>query len=434
MLNNKTIIIGVTGGIAAYKACDVVSKLRKQGASVHVIMTEAACKFVAPLTFQTLSNHFVISDMFAEPKTWEIEHISLAKKADLMVIVPATANVIGKIASGIADDMLTTTVMASRSPVMFAPAMNTGMYRNPIVQENIRKLKALGYPFIEPVCGMLACGDEGEGKLADVDTIVEAVEAFLAEQKQNPHSQMKETVFPKITDQETLSSTSNTVPQDLKGKKILVTAGPTREPIDPVRYITNRSSGKMGYAVAAQAAKRGAEVTLISGPTVLDTPAGIRNIVRVETAAQMYQAVMDAFPDHDAVIQSAAVADYKPKQYSNSKLKKSDSDLYIELERTQDIAYQLGKMKGNKILVGFAAETDKVTEHAVQKIRKKNFDFIVANDVTKAGAGFGTDTNIITIIDAQGNMHEYPQLLKTEAADIILDEVATLFCRKEQKP
>jgi len=245
---------------------------------------------------------------------------------------------------------------------------------------------------------------------------------------------MKETAFPKITDQKTLFSTSNTVPQDLKGKKILVTAGPTREPIDPVRYITNRSSGKMGYAIAAQAAKRGAEVTLISGPTFLDTPAGIRNIVRVDTAAQMYQAVMDAFPDHDAVIQSAAVADYKPKQYSDIKLKKSDSDLYIELERTQDIAYQLGKMKGNKILVGFAAETDKVTEHAVQKIRKKNFDFIAANDVTKAGAGFGIDTNIITIIDAQGNMHEYPQLLKTEAADIILDEVAALFCRKEQKP
>ena len=415
MLNNKTIIIGVTGGIAAYKACDVVSKLRKLGASVHVIMTKAACKFVAPLTFQTLSNHFVISDMFAEPKTWEIEHISLAKKADLMLIVPATANVIGKIASGIADDMLTTTVMASRSPVMIAPAMNTGMYRNPIVQGNIQKLKTLGYPFIEPVCGMLACGDEGEGKLADADTIVEAVISFISEQEQN-------VPFPAA------------VPQDLKGKKILVTAGPTREPIDPVRYITNRSSGKMGYAVAAQAAKRGAEVTLISGPTVLDTPAGIRSIVRVETAAQMYQAVMDAFPDHDAVIQSAAVADYKPKQYSDIKLKKSDSDLYIELERTQDIAYQLGKMKGNKILVGFAAETDKVTEHAVQKIRKKNFDFIAANDVTKAGAGFGIDTNIITIIDAQGNMHAYPQLLKTEAADIILDEVAVLFYRKEQKP
>lgn len=407
MLHNKTIIIGVTGGIATYKACEAVSKLRKQGASVYVIMTEAAGKFVAPLTFQTLSNHFVISDMFAEPKTWEIEHISLAKKADLMVIVPATANVIGKIAAGIADDMLTTTVMASRAPVMFAPAMNTGMYRNPIVQENIQKLKTLGYPFIEPVCGILACGDEGEGKLADVDTIVEAIVSFLL--------------------QGAPSSASDAVLQDLTGKKILVTAGPTREPIDPVRYITNRSSGKMGYAVAAQAAKRGADVTLISGPTVLDTPAGVRTIVRVETAAQMYQAVMEAFPEHDAVIQSAAVADYKPKQYSNSKIKKSDNDLYIDLERTHDIAYELGKIKGNKILVGFAAETDSVTEHAVQKIRKKHFDFIVANDVTKAGAGFTADTNIITIIDAQGNTHEYPQLLKTEAADIILDAVAALF-------
>lgn len=401
MLHNKTIVIGVTGGIAAYKACDVVSKLRKRGASVYVIMTEAASKFVAPLTFQTLSNHFVVSDMFAEQKTWEVEHISLAKKADLMVIVPATADIIGKLAAGIADDMLTTTAMACRAPVMLAPAMNTGMYHNPIVQENIRKLTTLGYPVIEPVCGMLACGDEGEGKLADVDTIVEAITSFA-------------------------------IPQDLKGKRILVTAGPTRELIDPVRYITNRSSGKMGYAVAAQAAKRGADVTLISGPTILEAPAGIRTIVRVETAAQMYQAVIEAFPNHDAVIQSAAVADYRPKHYSDTKIKKADGDLYIELERTDDIAYEIGKIKGDKILVGFAAETDNVTEHAVQKIKKKNFDFIVANDVTKAGAGFNTDTNIITIIDAQGTAHEYPQLLKAEAADIILDTVAELFNRKQR--
>lgn len=401
MLHNKTIVIGVTGGIAAYKACDVVSKLRKRGASVYVIMTEAASKFVAPLTFQTLSNHFVVSDMFAEQKTWEVEHISLAKKADLMVIVPATADIIGKLAAGIADDMLTTTAMACRAPVMLAPAMNTGMYHNPIVQENIRKLTTLGYPVIEPVCGMLACGDEGEGKLADVDTIVEAIASFA-------------------------------IPQDLKGKRILVTAGPTRELIDPVRYITNRSSGKMGYAVAAQAAKRGADVTLISGPTILEAPAGIRTIVRVETAAQMYQAVIEAFPNHDAVIQSAAVADYRPKHYSDTKIKKADGDLYIELERTDDIAYEIGKIKGDKILVGFAAETDNVTEHAVQKIKKKNFDFIVANDVTKAGAGFNTDTNIITIIDAQRTAHEYPQLLKTEAADIILDTVAELFNRKQR--
>ena len=401
MLHNKTIVIGVTGGIAAYKACDVVSKLRKRGASVYVIMTEAASKFVAPLTFQTLSNHFVVSDMFAEQKTWEVEHISLAKKADLMVIVPATADIIGKLAAGIADDMLTTTAMACRAPVMLAPAMNTGMYHNPIVQENIRKLTTLGYPVIEPVCGMLACGDEGEGKLADVDTIVEAITSFA-------------------------------IPQDLKGKRILVTAGPTRELIDPVRYITNRSSGKMGYAVAAQAAKRGADVTLISGPTILEAPAGICTIVRVETAAQMYQAVIEAFPNHDAVIQSAAVADYRPKHYSDTKIKKADGDLYIELERTDDIAYEIGKIKGDKILVGFAAETDNVMEHAVQKIKKKNFDFIVANDVTKAGAGFNTDTNIITIIDAQGTAHEYPQLLKTEAADIILDTVAELFNRKQR--
>ena len=427
MLHNKTIIIGVTGGIAAYKACDVVSQLRKRGASVHVIMTEAACKFVAPLTFQTLSNHFVVSDMFAEQKTWEVEHISLAKKADLMVIVPATADIIGKIASGIADDMLTTTVMACRAPVMFAPAMNTAMYQNPIVQENIRKLQTLGYPFIKPVCGMLACGDEGEGKLADIDTIVEAITSFISEREQNPHRYIPAALHSETSDSEIPLTSSVAMPQDLQGKRILVTAGPTREPIDPVRYITNRSSGKMGYAIAAQAAKRGADVTLISGPTILTAPEGIRTIVRVGSAAEMYHAVMAAFPDHDAVIQSAAVADYRPKQYSDSKIKKTDGDLYISLERNKDIAYEIGKMKGNKILVGFAAETDNVIEHAVQKIRKKNFDFIVANDVTKAGAGFNTDTNIIMIIDAQGKPHEYPQLLKTEAADIILDMVAALF-------
>ncbi len=430
MLHNKTIIIGVTGGIAAYKACDVVSKLRKRGAAVHVIMTEAACKFVAPLTFQTLSNHFVVSDMFAEQKTWEVEHISLAKKADLIVIVPATADIIGKIASGIADDMLTTTVMACRTPVMLAPAMNSGMYQNPIVQENIHKLQTLGYPVIAPVCGMLACGDEGEGKLADVDTIVETITSFL-EQDQNLHSKCQEKASSNISDSAVLLASPAAMPQDLQGKRILVTAGPTREPIDPVRYITNRSSGKMGYAIAAQAAKRGADVTLISGPTILTAPDGIRTIVRVDTATQMYHAVMDAFPNHDAVIQSAAVADYRPKQYSDSKIKKTGDDLYIALERNKDIAYELGKIKGNKILVGFAAETDNVIEHAVQKIKKKNFDFIVANDVTKAGAGFNTDTNIIMIIDAQGKPHEYPQLLKTEAANIILDMVAELFNRKQ---
>lgn len=420
MLHNKTIIIGVTGGIAAYKTCDVISKLRKRGASVHVIMTEAAGKFVTPLTFQTLSNHFVVSDMFAEPKTWEVEHIALAKKADLMVIVPATADIIGKVAAGIADDMLTTTVMASRAPVVFAPAMNTGMYRNPIVQGNIQKLKALRYLFIEPVCGMLACGDEGEGKLAEVDTIVEAIDAFLSGQPVPAGTAKPLAAEPACVG-------SSAVPQDLKGKRLLVTAGPTREPIDPIRYITNRSSGKMGYAIAAQAAKRGAIVTLISGPVNLEVPIGVHKIVHVETAEHMYRAVTAAFPDYDAVIQSAAVADYKPKHCSALKIKKTDDDLYIELERNKDIAYEIGKIKGNKILVGFAAETNDVLAHAVEKIKKKNFDFIVANDVTQAGAGCGADTNIITIIDAQGNKREYPQLSKTEVADIILDAIAALF-------
>lgn len=419
MLENKTIVIGVTGGIAAYKTCDVISKLRKRGASVYVIMTKAASQFVAPLTFQTLSNHFVISDMFAEPKTWEIEHISLAKKADLLVIVPATADSIGKIASGIADDMLSTTVMACCSPVLIAPAMNTGMYRNPIVQANILKLKELRYLFVEPVCGTLACGDVGAGKLADVDTIVDRIEEILLEPNPSEHTA-------EVSVSARAPQPCGTV-QDLRGKKILVTAGPTREPLDPIRYITNRSSGKMGYALAAQAVKRGAAVTLVSGPVHLEVPSGISRLIRVETAQQMYQAVTAAFADQDIIIQSAAVADYKPAEYSTVKIKKTDSDLSITLERNPDIAYELGKIKGNKILVGFAAETDDVLAHAMKKIKKKNLDFIVANDVTQQGAGCGSDTNIITIIDAHGRVQEYPQLPKPDVADRILDAVAALL-------
>lgn len=399
MLDNKTIVVGVTGGIAAYKACDVVSKFKKLGANIHVIMTESACEFVRPMSFQTLSNNFVISDMFEEPKTWEVEHIELAKKADAFLIVPATANFIGKLASGIADDMLTTTVMATKSPVIIAPAMNTNMYENKIVQDNINKLEKYGYNFIEPTSGLLACGDIGKGKLEDVDIIVEYVDNFFNNSYKAGNK------------------------SDFFGKKIIITAGPTIESIDPVRYITNRSSGKMGYAIAEEAVKRGAIVTLVSGKTNLKVPEGIEKFIGIESAEDLYNTLIEEFDKNDVVIQSAAVADYRPKSYSDKKIKKSDDDLVIKLSRNKDVAYELGKIKGDKILVGFAAETNDVLENASRKIKKKNLDFIVANDLTKAGAGFNSDTNIVKIIDSKGNIFEYPRLLKKEVGNLILDKI-----------
>ena len=396
-MEKKTVVIGVCGGIAAYKACDIVSKLKKLDLNVHVIMTKSACEFVAPMTFQTLSQNFAITDMFEEPKTWDVEHISLAKKADTFLIVPATANVIGKIAGGIADDMLTTTVMATKAPVIIAPAMNTNMYENPIVQDNIEKLKGYGYKFVEPASGRLACGDLGRGKLADVDDIVHEVYVSLFGS------------------------------DDLKGMKITVTAGPTVEDIDPVRYITNRSSGKMGYSIAKRAIMRGAEVTLISGPTSLDRPRGVYKFVQTSSAESLYNAVNDNFEDCDALIQSAAVADYKPKNYSKKKVKKKDGDLSIELARTKDVAKEMGKIKADKVLVGFAAETNDLLQNAQRKIESKNLDFIVANDLTKEGAGFNTDTNIVKIIDADGNMEDYPKMSKEDVADIILDKVKAII-------
>ena len=396
-MEKKTVVIGVCGGIAAYKACDIVSKLKKLDLDVHVIMTKSACEFVAPMTFQTLSQNFAITDMFEEPKTWDVEHISLAKKADTFLIVPATANVIGKIAGGIADDMLTTTVMATKAPVIIAPAMNTNMYENPIVQDNIEKLKGYGYKFVEPTSGRLACGDLGRGKLADVDDIVHEVYVSLFGS------------------------------DDLRGMKITVTAGPTVEDIDPVRYITNRSSGKMGYSIAKRAIMRGAEVTLISGPTSLDRPRGVHKFVQTSSAESLYNAVNDNFEDCDALIQSAAVADYKPKNYSKKKVKKKDGDLSIELARTKDVAKEMGKIKADKVLVGFAAETNDLLQNAQRKIESKNLDFIVANDLTKEGAGFNTDTNIVKIIDADGNMEDYPKMSKEDVADIILDKVKAII-------
>ncbi|WP_437130651.1 bifunctional phosphopantothenoylcysteine decarboxylase/phosphopantothenate--cysteine ligase CoaBC [Peptostreptococcus russellii] len=407
MLNDKTIVVGVTGGIAAYKACDVVSKLKKLGANIHVIMTKSAKEFVCPMTFQTLSNNFVIDDMFEDPKTWEVEHIELAKAADLFLIVPATANFIGKLANGIADDMLTTTAMATTSQLVIAPAMNSNMYNNPIVEENISRLKSYGYKFINPASGLLACGDVGAGKLEETSKIVEYVENYFESIKLDEDK------------------------KDLKGLKVLVTAGPTVESIDPVRYITNRSSGKMGYSIAQRAAKRGADVILLSGKTSIEKPKELYKYIEIESADDLYREILAEFSECDVVIQSAAVADYKPKNYSDRKIKKSDGDLVIELSRNKDIAQELGKIKGEKVLVGFAAETNDVLENASRKIKKKNLDFIVANDLTKTGAGFNSDTNIVRIIGANGDVCEYPKLLKTEVADVILDRVENILSQKK---
>lgn len=398
------ILIGVTGGIAAYKILDVESKLKKLGYEMNTIMTKNACEFVQPMAFQTISNNYVVTDTFERPHKWDVEHIALAKKADLMLIAPATANVIGKIAHGIADDMLTTTVMAARCPIVIAPAMNTAMYENEIVQENIAYLKSKGYLFIEPVSGMLACGDVGSGKLASPDEIVEFVQKTLEE------SLVKEDVA-----------------QDLKGKHILVTAGPTIEAIDPFRYITNHSSGKQGYAIAERAMKRGAEVVLISGPVQIPVPEGVK-VINVKSARDMYEVAHEYFDWADAVIKAAAVADYRPKEESQHKVKKSGHDeMALELVKNPDILQSLGERKEHQVLVGFAAETDNVVEYAMQKIAKKHLDFIVANNIAQEGAGFKGDTNIATIIEANGQITQEKQMSKHALGDAILDKVKCYF-------
>jgi phosphopantothenoylcysteine decarboxylase/phosphopantothenate--cysteine ligase len=393
MLNGKHIVIGVTGGVAVYKVVDVVSRLKKLQADVTVLMTKHATEFVKPLTFQSLAQSYVVTDMFEEPKTWDVEHISIAQRADLFLIAPATANIIGKINHGIADDMLSTVVMATKAPVWIAPAMNTGMYTNPILQRNIKGLKALGYHFIEPESGRLACGDIGMGKLASPEVIVEHVKKAL-------------------------------VDQDLLGKKVLITAGPTQEAIDPVRFITNHSSGKMGYAIAKAARDRGAEVTLVSGPVHLEPPAGV-TLVPVVSTQDMYEAVMDRL-DQDVIIKSAAVADYTPKTYSDQKIKKAVDDMSIALKRTEDIAKSISAKLTDQVFVGFAAESQNLIENAKGKIERKGFDFIVCNDISQKDAGFKSDTNIVSIIDKESEI-QYEKMLKTELADIILDKVRTYF-------
>lgn len=390
MSSKKTVVLGVSGGIAAYKALDIVSSLKKKEIDVSVIMTKSAAEFVTPLSFQSLSQNMVVTDMFAEPKAWEIQHISLAKKADLMLIAPASANIIGKIANGIADDMLSTTVMATKAPVIIAPAMNTNMYNNPIVQDNIKKLKDYGYRFISPASGRLACGDVGEGKLANATLISEIVCSMLYDIK------------------------------DLECKNVLVTAGPTIAPIDPVRYITNRSTGKMGYAIAEEARDRGANVTLISGPSSLEEPFGI-NTIKVNTNEEMYNEVIKHFSSNDIVIKSAAVADYKPKEYSTVKIKKSEEDLKMVLVRDNDILRKLGELKKNQLLVGFAAESNDLLANADKKLKGKNLDYIVANNITSTDTGFASDENKVVIISKDGNITYLEKMSKREVARKLFD-------------
>lgn len=395
MESKRCVCIGVSGGIAAYKALDIVSALRKKDIDVRVIMTESATKFVTPLTFQSLSQNMVTTDMFAEPKAFEIQHISLAKRADIFLVAPATANIIGKVANGIADDMLSTTIMATKAKVIFAPAMNTNMYENKIVQSNIEKLTGLGYEFIEPASGRLACGDEGRGKLADVNTIVEKVLDALE---------------------------NKDIPKDLLGKKVLISAGPTYSNIDPVRFITNKSTGKMGYYIAEEARDRGADVTLVSGPTNLKPPSGVK-VINITTNEEMKEAIFENYEDSNIVIKSAAVADYKIKNYSNDKIKKGDGDLVLTFVRDNDILKLLGEKKTNQILVGFAAESTNISENAKRKLESKNLDYIVANDITSSDTGFGSDDNKVVIFTKDGEEINLDKMSKRKIASKIFDTI-----------
>ena len=388
------IVLGVTGGIACYKAVELVRLLVTTGHQVQVIMTRAAMEFVTPLTFQTLSGNPVATETFNLTQESEIGHINLADSADLFVIAPATANVIGKVAGGIADDLLTTVLMATQAPVLIAPAMNIHMYENPILQENLRKLRRVGYHLMEPAEGFLACGYEGKGRLPDPEKIAEEIARLLKK-------------------------------KDLVGEKLLITAGPNREPLDPVRYISNRSSGKMGYALARAALRRGAEVTLVTGPTALEPPAGAR-VIAVTTAAEMRDVVFKEFAQCTSIIMAAAVADYRPVTVADRKMKRSKGPIELRLEPNPDILNELGHKKGGKWLIGFAAETEELTANAEKKLRAKNLDMIVANNVTEAESGFDGDTNIATILDRTGAKRSLPLMSKVELADCIYDHFLAL--------
>ena len=394
MLKGINVLLGVTGGIACYKSCEIVSRLKKLEAEVDVVMTANATQFVAPLTFETLSNRPCVSDMFNRDREWEVAHISLAKKADVCVIAPATANVIAKLATGVADDMLTTTVLALKCPVIIAPAMNTAMYDNPTTQSNIATLKDKGYILVDAIEGRLACGDSGRGKMAEPSDIVDVV---------------LKTVLPQ---------------QDYEGKRVLVTAGATQENIDGVRFITNRSSGKMGIELAKAIAKRGGIVTLVAGIVSVEIPEYLHKVVRVKTTVEMYDAVMSELGEVDVVIKAAAPSDYRPKNKYDNKIK-GDS-VTLELEKNPDIAEAVGRAKGDKKLVIFCAETTNLDEYAEQKRIKKNADMVVANDVTKEGAGFDSDTNVISIFTARGKIYESGKVSKSILAHVIASEIIKL--------
>ena len=392
MLTGKTIVLGVTGSIAAYKIANLASMLVKLNADVHVIMTQNATHFITPMTFETLTNNKCIVDTFDRNFNFDVKHVSLAKRGDLFLVAPCTANVIGKVANGICDDMLTTTIMATKAPVLFSPAMNTGMWENPVLQDNLKKLQHYGYHVIEPVVGRLACGDTGSGKMPSEETLLEHILLHLAREK------------------------------DLKGKRLLITAGPTQEAIDPVRFISNRSSGKMGYALAKMAVLRGAQVTLVSGPVSIAPFAGIETVA-VRSAQQMFEAVSERSAESDVVIMCSAVADYKPVSYSEQKMKKSDNDMSIPLTRTQDILGWLGDHKqAGQVLVGFSMETENLIENSRRKLTKKHADLICANSIASEQTGFAVDTNKVTLI-TQENVTELPLCTKEETADLILDSI-----------
>jgi len=401
MLANKTIVLGITGGIAAYKAADIASKLTQAGARVEIVMTESATRFIAPLTLRSLTGRPVVTSMWELNSEFSIEHVALAEAADIVAIVPATANIIAKLATGISDDMLTCTVLATKAPVIVAPAMNVNMFENPVTQDNLAKLKARGFTIVDPAYGRLASGKIGLGRLAETETIIGTIKQVLGSSG------------------------------DLAGKRIVVTAGGTQEPIDPVRHIGNRSSGKMGYAVAEAARDRGAEVKLITAPTSLPEPAGIE-VVHIRTATEMKEAVAKATAQTDALIMTAAVADYQPKSVAREKIKKeaAGAGLTLELIRTPDI---LTEVKGNFLKVGFAAESEDVVANARQKLEKKQLDIIIANDITDASSGFGVDTNKVTLISRDGKVESLPLLTKIEVADKILDRVVELLGGKAEE-
>lgn len=400
MLKGKNIVLGVTGGIAAYKACELVSRLRKQQATVNVVMTESATSFVSPETFQALSRNPVVTSLFQSVKYWEIEHISLAQKTDAVIIAPATSNIIGKIASGIADDFLSTMVMASTAPVILAPAMNTQMYENPIFQKNMQFLESQGYHMVDPSSGLLACGDIGKGKMADPSVLEEYLINLLISKK------------------------------DLDGYRILVTAGPTREEIDPVRYITNYSSGKMGYALAEVAKKRGANVTLVTGPCEIPIPQ-VDEVVSVLSTDEMLKAVMKRYGEQDVVIKAAAVSDYRPADRSDQKIKKQQDELMrLDLVKNPDILWELGKIKKKQVLIGFAAETENLIENAASKMKRKNLDLMVANDLTLPGSGFNYDTNQVTLLFPDGTRKDMALQEKCKIANRVLDEASYLLQHK----